>query len=661
MYLVHISKNAILHRLKTSKRYFVPIFFLFSFFISSNSLAQLCTGSLGDPIVNITFGAGGNPGPPLTAAAIGYQYSANDCPTDGSYSIRNSTIACFANSWHTVNTDHTGNSNGYFMLVNASNSPGDFYVDTVRGLCSGTTYQFSAWLMNVLLQTSCGGNGNRPNITFSIERTNGAVIQQYNTNNINTTATPQWFEYGFFFVMPSGTTDLVLRLRNNAPGGCGNDLLLDDITFRPCGPVLTSSIIGAGSLKEVCEGDTTTVFFQSVISSGFNDPHFQWQHMNNSASVWVDIPGANSSSHSVFVTGNAIPGEYYYRVTAVESANAGNASCRVASQMLKVRVNPRPAISISTPGPVCVGDNVTITGSGGGVYQWYGPNAFNSKSPTIQFPSVTMAEAGKYYLTVSNSTGCTRYDSTTLVVNAVPTALVVEDSFGFCEGRSVQLQASGGATYLWSPASGLSSTTSPSPTATPGDSTIYQVIVFNSLSCSDTAYVEVNVHENPKAYAGTDLVIIEGEGVIIDAYISGSDWAASWSPSDYYITGLNSLQPFVSPPRDTAYILNVVSRQGCAPHSDTVRVRVLKNIVISNVFTPNGDGVNDLWTIRGLDSYPDHDVRVFNSYGQLVYESKRYTSWNGSYKGNPLPVGTYYYIILVPERGRFSGYVDILR
>ena len=77
--------------------------------------------------------------------------------------------------------------------------------------------------------------------------------------------------------------------------------------------------------------------------------------------------------------------------------------------------------------------------------------------------------------------------------------------------------------------------------------------------------------------------------------------------------------------------------------------------------TPNGDGVNDLWTIRGLEAYPLQQVQVYNSYGQLVFQSSNFSSWNGSYRNKPLPVGTYYYLISVPERPLIKGYVDILR
>jgi hypothetical protein len=94
----------------------------------------------GDPIINNTFGAGANPGAALAAATIAYQYKNGDCPPDGFYTITNSTSNCFNNSWHAIPSNHTENTNGYFMDVHASIQPSTFFIDTVRGLCSRICY-----------------------------------------------------------------------------------------------------------------------------------------------------------------------------------------------------------------------------------------------------------------------------------------------------------------------------------------------------------------------------------------------------------------------------------------------------------------------------------------------------------------------------------------
>ncbi len=86
-------------------------------------------------------------------------------------------------------------------------------------------------------------------------------------------------------------------------------------------------------------------------------------------------------------------------------------------------------------------------------------------------------------------------------------------------------------------------------------------------------------------------------------------------------------------------------------------------IVIPNAFTPNGDGVNDIWDIQALQGYPQCTVNIFNRYGAMVYSSIGYPkAWDGTYGGSALPVGTYYYIIdLKNGRKKLAGPVTILR
>jgi gliding motility-associated-like protein len=90
---------------------------------------------------------------------------------------------------------------------------------------------------------------------------------------------------------------------------------------------------------------------------------------------------------------------------------------------------------------------------------------------------------------------------------------------------------------------------------------------------------------------------------------------------------------------------------------------VLKSLVIPNVFSPNGDGINDKWQILYLETYPGSTVDVYNRYGQIIFHSVGYSNpWDGTYKGKPVPAGTYYYII-DPKNGRskYTGFVDVLR
>ncbi|OOQ59630.1 hypothetical protein BC343_05550 [Mucilaginibacter pedocola] len=179
--------------------------------------------------------------------------------------------------------------------------------------------------------------------------------------------------------------------------------------------------------------------------------------------------------------------------------------------------------------------------------------------------------------------------------------------------------------------------------------------------CSYTTGQDVTVYPVPTVDAGENTGLLEGGSVLLKAKASGNNLTYKWTPA----TGLDHddvLNPVCSAVEDINYTLTVVSSDGCSA-KDEIFISVLKNLGVMNTFTPNGDGVNDTWTIKYLNSYPGNTVNVYNRYGERVYSSVGYgTPWDGTYKGVNLPAGTYYYIIN-PRNGRkvVSGSVTIIR
>jgi gliding motility-associated-like protein len=134
-----------------------------------------------------------------------------------------------------------------------------------------------------------------------------------------------------------------------------------------------------------------------------------------------------------------------------------------------------------------------------------------------------------------------------------------------------------------------------------------------------------------------------------------------WSPS-ININNVTIASPTVSPIDDIIYTLTITSSNGCKS-ADQVLVKVLKQILIPNAFSPNGDGIHDLWEIKNLATYPGSVITIFNRYGQPIHNIVNYSAaWDGKVNRKEAPAGTYYYII-DPKNGknRLSGYVDIIR
>jgi gliding motility-associated-like protein len=615
-------------------------------FFSTFTQAQLCQGSLGDPIINNTFGAGTNPGAALAAATTAYQYKNGDCPPDGFYTVITSTSNCFNNSWHAIPFDHTGNANGYFMLVNASIQPSAFFIDTVRGLCGNSTFEFATWIANVLKPSACGSNGIQPNITFSIEKLNGTVLQTFNTGNIGSTNNPEWKQYGFFFNTPLGVSDIILRMTNNATGGCGNDIAIDDITFRACGPSLTPNIIGGlpTTTASFCAGIAKIFNFDCTLSAGLNNPSYQWQESIN-GSVYTDIAGQNTASFSKSFLASANIGTYKYRLSVAEIGNLNSTQCRTSSQPITINILPKITTTANSNSILCEHATLQLTASGGTIYNWTGPNAFIANGNTVTISNVQNINAGKYYVLVKNADGCENLDSTIVVINPAPIASTTFADSAICEGKSLNLIAAGGGTYQWIPSTGLDNAISAIPLAQPATETSYKVVVTNQFNCTDTAYTTIKVIKKPIVDAGPDKVIVANKPILLQGSIIGNIDNFIWSPAEF-INDVSILNPTVSPPADKKYYLTATAIKGCGNSIDSMYVKIYQGIFIPNTFTPNGDTKNDTWNIPALEAFPLHELAVYNRYGQIMFSRKQsFISWDGKYRGEALPMGAYTYII----------------
>ncbi|MEE1943862.1 PKD domain-containing protein [Pedobacter sp. KR3-3] len=179
--------------------------------------------------------------------------------------------------------------------------------------------------------------------------------------------------------------------------------------------------------------------------------------------------------------------------------------------------------------------------------------------------------------------------------------------------------------------------------------------------CVDSKTQVIEVYPIPTAGTEPDVYVFIGGQKELKATASGAGLSYKWTPS----TGLSSdvvLNPIASPQVDTKYTLTVTSNQGCSETSE-VWVHVLQNIEAPSSFSPNGDGINDVWNIKYLDTYPNATVEIFDRNGQKVYFSKGYAvPFDGNYNNKALPVGTYYYVIS-PNNGRKSvtGALTIIR
>jgi hypothetical protein len=204
-------------------------------FISAVQLkAQSTNCVFKKPVVTINFGTG-DVSELNSRQPENYERVSRFCPTDGHYTYTSFTSDCFRGDWLTLTEDHTpGDQDGNMMLVNASPRSGVFLTTNINGLKANSTYEFSAWMMNVCRPTEKCPFPLLPNITVRVETPAGRAIALFNSGDLPRHEAPHWTPYRALFTTPSTETPLRLIMINNAPGGCGNDFALDDIIFREC-------------------------------------------------------------------------------------------------------------------------------------------------------------------------------------------------------------------------------------------------------------------------------------------------------------------------------------------------------------------------------------------------------------------------------------------
>jgi len=218
----------------------LPLFCIFFLSLESAGLCNTTGSFVETPILTITFGAGSAQYSSAKPSAFNFSTTLLQqfapVTNDGQFSFINSVHDDFSGAWHTGATDHTGNPGGYMFLVNADYTPDQFYNGTVNNLIPGQRYEFSVYVANLLVPP-----GILPNILFQVltPPPQNTILAQTTTGNVPQFATLTWLKYGVSFTATSSSVTLLMI--SNAPGGYGNDLVIDDISFSLCTPTPTTT------------------------------------------------------------------------------------------------------------------------------------------------------------------------------------------------------------------------------------------------------------------------------------------------------------------------------------------------------------------------------------------------------------------------------------
>lgn len=438
-------------------------------------------------------------------------------------------------------------------------------------------------------------------------------------------------------------------------------------------------------IKAVTIYETPEISFKDPGSCVTDIVQFEAIAVKGIVTAWLWDFGDGSNDVVQTVRQNAThkftaPGTYTVKLTGTSDQGCPVIFTR---QIVISGSNPTNIFEVKNPATLCANidvsfENKSTIGFGNITkiewifdYKLGGTNTVvTDNSPTFgkiyvhKYPNTSVKTDYKVVMRVYSGQLCFT-ESAPTIVSVFPAPVVKLDALEpLCENDApVQLTAveenNVGGTYLFT-GTGVSATGIFNPSVSgPGNFNIKYTFTTNG-GCVEEKNINITVDKLPEITMPPDVDILLGGEKLIDVSGRGANLKYKWSPSEG-LSADNIPNPIAKPEQTTKYTLTITSNS--CEIVNYVNVIVHENPSIPNVFSPNGDGKNDTWNIKYLETFTAGNITIFNRYGQKVFSATPYnTPWDGKLNGNDLPIGVYYYII-EPNNGRkkYAGSVTILR
>lgn len=387
------------------------------------------------------------------------------------------------------------------------------------------------------------------------------------------------------------------------------------------------------------------------------------------ATHYWQLPNGNSFNTVHINPTFAIGGSY-----SVKYVVASAQGCVSDTLIKSVFIESIPVAAIAPVNGGCVNEVLNFTSNSsmtfGSInqYKWKFTNT-DSVSQQINNTNFTFTSAGNYNIEhqVQSSNGCVSNTAITpITIHSKPIAVFSNGLV--CLGKQVSflnesINAVGAIVNSeWLVGNGVVSNnnTGFDYTFNQGGNYLVSLKVTTANGCSNTFTKTIAV-EPAIANAGKDTIVREGEPFVLNGS-GGISYV--WQPP-IGLDDVNKANPIGILNNSQQYNVKITTAQGCVGF-DTVMITVLRNLKIPNAFSPNGDGMNETWNIEQLKDYSTAEIQIFNRNGQLLYSAKgnNIAAWNGTINNKPVPVGTYYYVIILNNQLRnkpFTGWVLVVR
>jgi gliding motility-associated-like protein len=605
--------------------------------------------------------------------------SANDPPpmcnqTPVNYRIKFNTTASFDWSRNAVpgikNIAVSGQTTPIIRetLFNTTNDPIEvtYVIASKTSTCEGAPFSVKVTVNPSVHITSdnkgitCSGEPQNYSITSNLMSTTYLWSRQAVTNISNPTVTNQTSSTITETLINTGPIAThVVYIITPIANGCEGPTFFYVVIVKP-----QPSKPVANSNSPICVGSTIKLRTPDQADATF---------------AWTGPNGFSSTEQNPNITGvtTANLGDYNLTVTVN--------GCPSPISSVKVEVRKPPVANAGRDQLVCINSpSIILNGnvSGGtstGIWTTAGSGTF---SPSItdmhaQYtPTAADKAAGKvvFTLTSTSDDDCAiSTDMVTVSFGPEPAVIAGPDQDVCSQISGVQLDgkvliassglwsSSGTGNFIPSAAS-LNAVYVPTAADVAAGSVNLTLLATNAGLCDiPTDALKVNFIPPPTVNAGGKRYVLRNRTITLNPSVSDNNVQYLWTPN-LGISNNTVKNPVITGMVDRVYTLQITDVRGCIA-KDTAVIKVSPEIVIPNTFTPNGDGVNDLWNIQGLIAYNDATIDIFTRYGQKVYHSIGYDKpWDGVFNGEPLPVGVYYYVINTKLYNQvLSGSITIIK
>ena len=475
----------------------------------------------------------------------------------------------------------------------------------------------AAFTADTLLRCTAG------NVTFTNGSLSNDVVTGYLWNFGDGTTSTDDSPVHFYAAPGIYTTSLTATTQT----GCVNT-----VTAPIPVKVVKTPVISFTQSPNGCQ-PLTMNFAGSLLNADTSAISWQWS--------FSDGRQGNGQTLPALVFPNA--GNYNIQLIAINSSG-----CRDTSDNA-LEVYAKPNIVTGGDLSICQNRGQALSATGGVSYTWSPSTGLSCTNCAT--PLATPDSARTYTVTGLSDKGCVNTATAHVAVN-YPFTMRPGPGDTLCIGQSAILTVAGANLYNWTPSTGLNTTTGNSVKASPSTTTTYTVIGYDGKNCfADTAHFNVKVYPIPTVSAGADKTINVGQTITLTPTVSADVTNVVWTPTVGLVSG-NYPSINVKPTTDMQYKVSVSNPGGCTSNA-VVNIFVLcngANVYIPNTFSPNGDGANDIFYPRGTGLFTIKQARIFNRWGEQVYEKYSFNAndasagWDGTYKGQKLVPDVYVYM-----------------